>query len=664
MINDQNRVYDGWLSLEGGVDAGRAPNMIDANQCVSAINMTFRGGSAKTRPGFRILNEQFPDEGVTPPLHQLWCFNDQHQYNPTSDTWIFSVNLNMQDPGPGNIRANSHYWTQLNQFAIATFSDTGHDGLGFFRLLNAGNTVFMVDQGLPMARVTPTIYARFKLIAKPIDHGTWFLFQVDHPDLFAGAGPANGEELKVMFPDFGLSTDLHIQGEYKRSGTSLSNPDPPYEPMAPWFVNENSEYVYRNGKMQCAIRYSPHNGQDCIMAMVGGRLFKIIPGVTDAKVNEVLVEDAPRNLRNMKRMPIAYMVQADKWMVAQDGVSAPILYDGNKARRAMPSADVDHTEVPVGTIMAYGMGRISVVVQERDVAFGDLYGSHDLPDPADSLILFTERNFLAEGFDAAIPFEQGKATGAIFFPQLDTSTGNGQLMVFSERGASSFFLSLPREQWKTSEFQILALLTTGLRGHRSIAVVNEDLWFRADDGVRSFRQARSEQTGWAHIPLSTNVRQYTDNDSDFLLKYASAIYFDNRIIFTTSPMWHQGRPIHYGMLVVDFDILSSFGGKFNPAWEGQWTVFHPDTPEYVLPSQLLTGTFDGVARAFMFGVNLQNQNQLYELSMDDKDDWNYQPIQWEFESRTLDFMKMTQNPMPFSETELYDGDVWLKEIEE
>jgi hypothetical protein len=293
------------------------------------------------------------------------------------------------------------------------------------------------------------------------------------------------------------------------------------------------------------------------------------------------------------------MVQADKWLIAQDGTSGPIIYDGNKARRSKITGTQDETEIPVGTIMAYGMGRIVVIVNQRDVAFGDLYGSHDLPDPADSLILFTERNFLAEGFDAAIPFQQGIATGAMFFAQLDTSTGNGQLMVFAERGSASFFLSIPREQWKTSAFQVLSLLTTGLRGHRSISVVNEDLWFRSDDGVRSYRQARSEPSGWAHIPLSTNVRQYLDNDSDFLLRYASSIYFDNRIIFTTSPMWNQGRPSHAGMVVVDFDIISSFGGT---ATSPQTSVSGKDSDKHPFPaSPAVHRNLQGMTRAFCFG---------------------------------------------------------------
>lgn len=521
MIEDKNRLFDGWLTLEGGVDAGRLPDTIEVNQCQSAINMTFRGGSITTRPGFRKLDEVF-----VPHATQMFCYSNTH-----------------------------------------------------------------------------------------FDHNRW-----------------------------------KIQGEYQEPGTTMPSPEPA------WFTNQGSEYVYKHGILQSAVCFSPHNGEDCIMALIGGRLFKIIPRTDTCIVNELRIEGGgERDLRNQNNRSIAYMIQADKFMIAQDGSSLPIIYDGTKARRSMTTGTVDETEIPVGTLLAYGMGRIVTVVNKRDVAFGDLYGSHD-GDPADSLVLFTERNFLAEGFDAAIPFQQGVATGMIFFPQLDTSTGNGQLMVFAERGAASFFVSIPREQWKTSAFQILALMTTGLRGHRSIAVVNEDLWFRSDDGVRSYRQARSEQTGWAHLPLSTAVRQYLSNDSDWLLPYSSAIYFDNRIIMTTSPAWSNGRPWHFGMVVVDFDILSSFGQKYNPAWEGKWSATR------FVPTLLLTGTFNGTTRAFAFGTDPGFQNCLYEISKDDKDDWDGEHIPWEFTTRSMDFSKLSKESTPFTENELYDGDLWLREI--
>ena len=543
MIADRNRIYDGWINLEAGVDAGRAPQMIDINQVVSAQNLTFRGGDISTRPGFRKIDETFPD------------FSDQ--------TFCYKFNQN-----------------------------------------------------------------------------------------FAGV--------------------LHIAGEYAEFNINFPPPAPPPTPTPAVFVNENSEYIYKNGIFQCAIAYSPHFGEDCIMAMIGGRLFKITPLEHTAKVIEVVPETdvevpstfpmgEPRKpaFRNNKDFTIAYMVQADKWLVVQDGESKPILFDAANCRRAKTVSKRDQTEVPVGTMMAYGMGRICVVVNKRDVAFGDLYGSHDLPDPADSLILFTERNFLSEGFDAAIPFQQGIATGIVFFPQLDTSTGNGQLLVFAERGAASFHLSLPRDFWKTSSFQILALLTTGLRGHRSIAVVNEDLWFRSDDGVRSFRQARSEASGWAHIPLSTNVRQYMENDSQWMLKYASSIYFDNRIMTTVTPVPNQGRPHHNGMVVVDFDVVSSFGNAIKPCWDGHWKF-----PSDIKVLQMLTGQFNGVTRAFAFCLDENNENQLFEISKKEVNDWDEQRIEWEFVTRSMDFSRISKESSPFNEVELYDGDIWLTGIAE
>ena len=50
-IHDANRVYDGWVSLEGGVDGGRTQLLLDPNQCASAENMVFRGGHPKTSTG-------------------------------------------------------------------------------------------------------------------------------------------------------------------------------------------------------------------------------------------------------------------------------------------------------------------------------------------------------------------------------------------------------------------------------------------------------------------------------------------------------------------------------------------------------------------------------------------------------------------------------------
>ncbi len=86
---------------------------------------------------------------------------------------------------------------------------------------------------------------------------------------------------------------------------------------------------------------------------------------------------------------------------------------------------------------------------------------------------------------------------------------------------------------------------------------------------------------------------------------------------------------------------------------------------------MLTGTFQGTTRAFVFGLETQlddngnafQANQLFELSRDDKDDFDGNRISWDMTSRSFDFNKLNpQDSTVFTENELYDGDLWLKDI--
>src|SRR5262245_16407771 len=177
MIADKNRIYDGWVSLEGGVDGGRIPSMIDLNQSVAATNMTFRGGDAGTRPGFRKLEETFP---------ALFVGNDASGHTDQ----VFCYKFNHKNIGPDEI--------------------------------------------------------------------------------------------------------LHLTGEYAATeDVKFHLVGGNWVPQDPWFANENTEYIYRYGTFQCAHAFSPHQGQDCIMALIGGRLFRIIPRVTDAAVMELVPKVDP-----------------------------------------------------------------------------------------------------------------------------------------------------------------------------------------------------------------------------------------------------------------------------------------------------------------------------------------------------------------------------------
>ena len=283
----------------------------------------------------------------------------------------------------------------------------------------------------------------------------------------------------------------------------------------------------------------------------------------------------------------------------------------------------------------------------RDVYFGDLFGSH-AGDPSDSVLKFTETNFLSEGFPAEIPYTQGEITAVSFFPAQDTATGQGELVIFTDRGAVSFDLHLPRDQWKTSTFQQISLLNSSARGHRAVVMVNSDLWIRSDAGWRAYRQARSQATGWYQLPQSTEVTPWIKADTPALLQFGSAIHFDNRLLVTSNPVPNSGRLYHNGLLVAGFlSVLSSFGQASRPAWDGHWGKLR------IL--QLVSGTFKGQERAFAFGLDDDEQTQLFEISTQDSQDFDG-PITSEIEFRSHNFNS------PFNEKQLYGADIWVDKV--
>lgn len=55
MINDRDRISDGFTTLQGGMDSGKSPALLRPFECSYAENVSFRGGFAKTRPSFKKL---------------------------------------------------------------------------------------------------------------------------------------------------------------------------------------------------------------------------------------------------------------------------------------------------------------------------------------------------------------------------------------------------------------------------------------------------------------------------------------------------------------------------------------------------------------------------------------------------------------------------------
>lgn len=383
-----------------------------------------------------------------------------------------------------------------------------------------------------------------------------------------------------------------------RGGFVMSRPG--FKNITLSFANEDAELFFTQGNLQGAAYYNGDR-DTYLLAMVAGRLFRVDPN--DGQVLEVSLAAANSALRAR-----AYFKQVEQFMVIQDGDSRAIIYDGASARRAADN------EVPVGTVMAYGNGRLWVAVFGRYFVAGDIVGGPSgtaAYNYSDAALKFTENTYLNEGGYFRAPSE---ITAMQFVANPDTSLGQGELLVFTRDQALSINVPTDRAQWKNVTFpiQTVSLIANGAMGDRSTVIVNGDVWFRSRDGIRSFRMARREITSWGNIPMSTEVHQLLKYDTEFLLSYSQAVLFDNRLLMTVSPRFTPGMTYHGGLIALDFHTISSMGSRSDPAYDGLWTG--------VQPTAMVTGRFLTGERCLIFSRNADGENELWELTKEDRFD--------------------------------------------
>lgn len=316
---------------------------------------------------------------------------------------------------------------------------------------------------------------------------------------------------------------------------------------------------------------------------------------------------------NAEDLGICYMIIAEDFLIAQDGYSRPFIWDGATSRRSDPRFG----EVPVGTVMAYGIGRLWVNIgsgTNQFVASDIVYGPSGTDDygQRDAILYFTENTYLAGGGFFTAP---GIITAMAFASSLDTSTGQGPLMVFTEEAICSVNAPTQRELWATvtDPIQTISLLTSGATSfYGTVTVSNGDIFYRSPLGLNSFFVARREFGTWGNTPISGEMKNVMRDDAPEMMLYSSAIVFDNRLLFTVSPRPDGQGAKWKGIGVLDFDSMSTMFDKSSPVYDGTWTG--------VDPIYLFTGKYGRTQRAFMSVKGDDGLNQLWEFSRNDQFD--------------------------------------------
>lgn len=350
-----------------------------------------------------------------------------------------------------------------------------------------------------------------------------------------------------------------------------------------YVIDANTKAGFEEGYFQGFSGYVPDSGPSHLVFSVSGRLFRV-GALSGGIVQEVVKADGTAIGRPTSR-PQAWFKQAEIFLVVQDGQSLPLIYEGESVRES----DVDGLggtdaggkplkEVPVGTAMEYSQGRLWVTLPDgRSFVAGDgVYGPTGTEAYAsrDSVLKFTENQYLAGGLPFAVPANMGPIRAMTALANLDTSLGQGPMQVFTPSGAFSIEAPFDRNLWSlvTNPIKTVSLFDQGALSPWCVSLVNGDAWYRSLDGIRSFFIARRDFGTWGNRAMSYEVIRHLKDDDVSLLDRSSAALFDNRLLVTCSPQLDSRHGIyHRGLVVLDFIPLTALSGSAPPCWDGLWT---------------------------------------------------------------------------------------------
>ena len=342
----------------------------------------------------------------------------------------------------------------------------------------------------------------------------------------------------------------------------------------------------------------------------------------------------------------------------------------NTIYRLNPAAQ----QMPVGTIMAYAYGRVAVSTAQNNIYVSDIIYGNGFTTTSNTQN-FTEQTYWNEGGSFTPPANLGLITGMRVMPSLNINVrGQGELVVFCENGSFTLDLSQDRTTWQASNIQKVSLIGRGCRSPWSICGVNNDVYFRSDDGWAFYNNAQVDfYEALSFRKISREVQPWVNYDTPWLRQFESAMFFDNRIIATVSPftvanvnpMYGLHRPSR-AMIVLDVEQESrinpdaSMPARWNGLWEG---------PQ---PTQLLTAQINGVQRGFCFSFDADGVNRLYELQnssvlatgIDDYSQvYGSVPIKSYFITKRFDFTP-NQGASKFIRKQLAGAELWASNLKE
>lgn len=401
------------------------------------------------------------------------------------------------------------------------------------------------------------------------------------------------------------------------------------------------------GKYQGGYVYR-YSDKDYIVFGVFGRIYML-------DTEDMTVKDITPSTKLSSVVDRLFFCQANEYLIIQDGFNRPIIVKGVTTRLSTCGSDPTLPEVPVGTMMVFGQGRLFVTVFDgKYFMAGDIY----LPWQPECVLQFTETQYLNGGGAFGLPAWMGSITGLMFQPNVVSGTGLGALMVFAEKGVCSFEVQLPRATWNSTDIARVLYQDGGGAGPASLVSVGNDIFYLGTDGLRSIKITAGESQGGGStlqsLPLSRKVQSLMDDETPWACQYASGVVHDNRLYFTSiarqrkvnNPLGLVSDDYHFDALLT-IDLRGLAGAPL--MYEGVTTGFHF--------LQVFDAVRFGRKQLLFLGVDKTNAIGFYTREESALDNRVSRP-ECRVYTAALDFA----TPTPVQKKFVY-ADVWISELQ-
>lgn len=328
-----------------------------------------------------------------------------------------------------------------------------------------------------------------------------------------------------------------------------------------------------------------------------------------------------------------------------------------------PNPPATLKEIPAATCMVYYQDRVWYA-QGRIVSAGDMVGdggSGSAPyNFRDSVVKVTENPLAIGGDGFSVPSQAGNIRALAYTANLDTTLGQGPLYIFTRKQICALNPPVSRFDWiaagnsgaaaSTQPIRTVAQINNGAVGERCIVHVNGDLYYQSlTPDLRSLVIATRYFQQPGNVSISKNeIRALQFNDRS-VMRLASGIEFDNRLLQGILPKLTPSGVVCQGLMPLNFDTVSTIDSREPPAFEGMW--------EGLDHLQVFTGDFGGRQRAFSVVVDRQDLSldvwEITDFSFTENGD---NRIEWyaEFPAWTWD--------KEFELKQLRGGEIWFDRV--